>query len=336
MTPSLVVRAGSTGEAVRELQAQLRALGFEVTAEDGEFGTSTEAAVRAFQALRGIRVDGICGPETWATLRDSSYRLGDRLLCQRVPMLRGDDVANLQARLNALGFDAGKEDGILGPNTERALSEFQRNAGITTDGICGPQTIGALERLGTRAAGAVAGARERDALRDPQDLVGRRVFVAASPELSVLAERLASDLRAAGAEAIVNLATSGGSELAAAANGYLADLFFAVRPRSIDDGEPHAGVSCRCCFYASASFQSETGFAIASAVAEACGAALGGVGAACGRAYTVLRETRMPAIVCEPVIEGDEAGIAALASAPEALSAAVVGALRSVYEQAGA
>ena len=36
-------------------------------------------------------------------------------------MLRGDDVAELQRRLNALGFDAGREDGILGPETEAAL-----------------------------------------------------------------------------------------------------------------------------------------------------------------------------------------------------------------------
>ena len=36
-------------------------------------------------------------------------------------MLRGDDVSELQRRLNALGFDAGREDGILGPETEAAL-----------------------------------------------------------------------------------------------------------------------------------------------------------------------------------------------------------------------
>ena len=50
----------------------------------------------------------------------------------------------LQRRLNALGFDAGREDGILGPETEAALRQFQRDAGIATDGVCGPATIAAL------------------------------------------------------------------------------------------------------------------------------------------------------------------------------------------------
>ena len=66
-------------------------------------------------------------------------------------MLRGDDVADLQLRLNALGFDAGREDGILGDETHGALSEFQRAAGLPVDGICGPTTIAALDRVGSFA-----------------------------------------------------------------------------------------------------------------------------------------------------------------------------------------
>lgn len=63
-------------------------------------------------------------------------------------MLRGDDVADLQHRLNALGFDAGREDGIFGPDTSRALQDFQRNAGLAPDGIGGPEAVEALLRLG--------------------------------------------------------------------------------------------------------------------------------------------------------------------------------------------
>ena len=95
-----------------------------------QFGAGTEAAVRAFQEPRGLRVDGICGDETWASLVEAGYRLGDRLLYHRAPMLRGDDVAELQRLLGGLGFDAGRVDGIFGPDTAAALVEFQRNAGL--------------------------------------------------------------------------------------------------------------------------------------------------------------------------------------------------------------
>src|SRR5690606_34344697 len=98
---------------------------------------ATVEAVRTFQEQRGLRVDGICGPETWGALIESGFRLGDRLLYLCTPMLRGDDVAELQRRLNALGFDAGREDGILGPDTERAIGAFQRDAGLAIDKVAG-------------------------------------------------------------------------------------------------------------------------------------------------------------------------------------------------------
>jgi N-acetylmuramoyl-L-alanine amidase len=276
----------------------------------------------------------VCGAETWATLLESRYRLGDRLLCIRQPMLRGDDVGALQDRLNALGFDAGKQDAIFGPDTERALVEFQRNAGITADGICGRQTIDALERLGTLAGGEVAVARERDALRDPQHLVGRRVYVTAPEALASLAHRLAEGLVAAGATALADTTARDETGFARAANDYGAHLFLAIRPRSAAERHLEGGAAaCRCCFYAAGSFRSEAGYAVATAVATRVGLALGGSGAACGRAYTVLRETRMTAVVCEPAVEGDDAAISRLAATPMVTVDAVVAALRDVYER---
>jgi N-acetylmuramoyl-L-alanine amidase len=311
----------------------LRGLGYAVDDPDATYGPATESAVRSFQTIRGIRVDGVCGAETWATLLESRYRLGDRLLCIRQPMLRGDDVGALQDRLNALGFDAGKQDAIFGPDTERALVEFQRNAGITADGICGRQTIDALERLGTLAGGEVAVARERDALRDPQHLVGRRVYVTAPEALASLAHHLAEGLVAAGATAIADTTARDETGFARAANDYGAHLFLAIRPRSAAERHLEGGAAaCRCCFYAAGSFRSEVGYAVATAVATRVGLALGGSGAACGRAYTVLRETRMTAVVCEPVVEGDDAAISRLAATPMVTVDAVVAALRDVFE----
>jgi len=61
--------------------------------------------------------------------------------------MRGDDVAALQSRLTEMGFDCGRVDGIYGSRTEAAVKEFQKSAGATVDGKCGPATIIALIRL---------------------------------------------------------------------------------------------------------------------------------------------------------------------------------------------
>ena len=223
--------------------------------------------MRAFQEARGLRVDGICGPQTWSALVESGYRLGDRLLYRRSPMLRGDDVLELQHRLNALGFDAGKEDGIHGDDTTRALTDFQRNAGLATDGVCGPATLAQLDRVGSLAAGSVASVRERESLRQgPHDLAGRRVFVAAAPGFDALASAVVHGLGEAGASTALDTSGADDASLAAEANRYGADLFLAFRAGDTP--------GCRCLYYASDRFRSETGFAVACAVAERLGPVL--------------------------------------------------------------
>jgi peptidoglycan hydrolase-like protein with peptidoglycan-binding domain len=59
-----MIRPGSTGDAVRELQRRLGGI-----AVDGIFGPNTERAVRAFQSSQRLAVDGIVGPNTWSRLR---------------------------------------------------------------------------------------------------------------------------------------------------------------------------------------------------------------------------------------------------------------------------
>jgi putative chitinase len=63
-----VLRRGSTGEAVGELQRLLRAKGFPL-AVDNAFGPATELAVVTFQRRAGLAADGIVGRQTWAALR---------------------------------------------------------------------------------------------------------------------------------------------------------------------------------------------------------------------------------------------------------------------------
>src|SRR5262249_46617912 len=61
-----ILRYGSRGQDVVDLQNQLAALGFNPGPIDGIFGPRTESALKAFQRSRGITADGICGPETRA------------------------------------------------------------------------------------------------------------------------------------------------------------------------------------------------------------------------------------------------------------------------------
>ena len=67
--PQLIIQVqqGSNGDAVRAVQSQIhsRGDGASQIAIDGIFGPVTDHAVRAFQTLLGLTVDGIIGPQTW-------------------------------------------------------------------------------------------------------------------------------------------------------------------------------------------------------------------------------------------------------------------------------
>ena len=252
--------------------------------------------MRAFQAKRRLRVDGVCGRETWSALVEAGYSLGDRLLYHRNPMLRGDDVADLQRRLGGMGFDAGRVDGILGPHTETALREFQRNTGLTVDGVCGPATLQALARLTGRErfqATVVAAVREEDSLRrGPRTLDGRRVVIAEPGGLHALTNAVARAVTRAGAVVSV-LQHPDPSEQAAAANAGAAQVFVGLVVEPEREG-------CATRYYGRPDYESAAGRRLAVQVQATVPAALGvpddGVTAL---TLPALRETRMPAVVCE-------------------------------------
>jgi N-acetylmuramoyl-L-alanine amidase len=183
------LRLGDRGPAVADVQVSLRILGLlpdDVPMTDGEslefaeFDAATEVAVRHFQQVRGLSVDGRVGEETYRALSEARWSLGDRLLRYdpERPM-RGDDVTSLQERLLELGYDAGRADGILGPETEVGLRAFQRDYGLTSDGTCGPATLRALRQLGRKVTGGRPQLlRQSASLVDSgPHLIGRRIVV---------------------------------------------------------------------------------------------------------------------------------------------------------------
>ncbi len=65
---TIVLRRGSFGDAVRDLQELLVSQGFNISI-DSDFGPATELAVMTFQKSNSLKVDGIVGNKTWASLR---------------------------------------------------------------------------------------------------------------------------------------------------------------------------------------------------------------------------------------------------------------------------
>ncbi|MGI8685350.1 MAG: peptidoglycan-binding protein [Acidimicrobiales bacterium] len=290
------MRAGDRGEAVRDLQHRLGGLGHQAAGDGpGIFGPATEAAVRSFQRARGLRTDGICGAQTWAALVGAGLHLGDRLLYLRQPMLRGDDVAALQSRLGALGFDAGRVDGIFGPDTKRALDEFQRNIGIVVDGVCGPGTLEMFERFGPRGAERepVAAVRELEMLRQaPRTLQGRRVVLGDGGGMHAALRATERVLKEAGAQVTV-VHHPDQSDQAAEANASGGDVYLGLRLEAGGDG-------CTSAHYAGHRYESAGGRRLAELVQSIVPGAVGiGDGGVRGMAIPVLKETRMPAVLCD-------------------------------------
>lgn len=145
--PFPALKQGLCGPEVEYLQRQLQAAGFFDGAVDGVFDARTKAAVMAFQRARGLEVDGVAGPRTWAAL---DTRRGTGL---RPVLKRGDcepAVLVLQKVLATHGFEPGVQDGCFSPETERAVMAFQRAKGLEANGIVGPKTWNTLAAMAPR------------------------------------------------------------------------------------------------------------------------------------------------------------------------------------------
>jgi putative chitinase len=67
-----ILKQGSSGPDVQDLQQKLKDLGFDPNGVDGNFGPGTKAAVIAFQQSKGLQADGMAGPATLAALQAAS------------------------------------------------------------------------------------------------------------------------------------------------------------------------------------------------------------------------------------------------------------------------
>jgi N-acetylmuramoyl-L-alanine amidase len=300
-------RLGDQGTAVRDIQDRLAALGFESSPDPRtEFGEGTREAVSRFQRAKGLEPDGIVGPDTWRVLYEAGYRLGDRLLFMRRPMIRGEDVAELQSRLNSLGFDSGKIDGIFGPDTERAVIDFQHNRFLAEDGKVGPEVVTELH-LVTRGEMKESryAIREREWMRLlPDTVAGARVYLDAGcrdPDEAKAAWEAATAAALAIQEAggLPMMSRRQDTQLpervrARRANRMGADLIVGFQ----------LAENNTVYFFASEHSSSAAGEELARAIASTLGSHVE------GRANAMLKETRAPAAVISRTRLDEKTGVA--------------------------
>ncbi|MDY5350498.1 MAG: peptidoglycan-binding protein, partial [Candidatus Ventricola sp.] len=154
-----VLRMGSTGSDVSDLQARLTELSYYTGTIDGKYAYETQQAVIEFQTRNGLTADGIAGRETQDLLYSGSAQpkvvSAGAAQTQYLLLKEGSsglEVRKLQGRLAELGYYAGGVDGIYGATTTSAVKAFQRNNGLSGDGQAGEQTQKKLYSASARYA----------------------------------------------------------------------------------------------------------------------------------------------------------------------------------------
>ena len=165
--PGAPLRIGSTGRAVKEVQYYLYLMSayyteIPVIAFDGIYGTATAEAVRAYQRLFGLAVDGVVGPATWNSIYNQSSTLRNvdgpvnRFRVFAYPGydlqegMSGSMVQFVQFMLAYIGsfYDPISPltvlDGEFGPETKDAVESFQREFAFAITGIVDEPTWAAL------------------------------------------------------------------------------------------------------------------------------------------------------------------------------------------------
>ncbi len=369
MTLQRQYRRGDTGPAVAEIRSKLVLLGLLAAdarvdqdpdrGDDALFDDAVDRAVRHFQQQRALTIDGIVGVETYRQLDEARWRLGDRVLSYSVShMMVGDDVATLQQRLLDMGFDCGRVDGLLGPGTERALRDFQRNYGLRADGTCGPSTFRALDRLARTVVGGHPHAmRESELIHRSGPALSGKVLVVdpghggtdpgvvahGLSEADVvwdLARRLEGRLSALGVQAYLTRGLDGDGvvaeeQRAAFANETNADLVISLHSDRNDNAQAR-GVATF--YYGSGGdahgLRSPTGERFAGLVQRELVARTGMVDCRThGKAWPLLRSTRMPAVRVELgyLTNAEDAALLTQASFRDMAAESIVVALQRLY-----
>ena len=165
--PGRPLRRGTTGPSVATIQTELNRISQsypaipKIPAVDGIFGARTEAAVRKFQEVFNLDVDGVVGRATWyslvrlytavtslSELRSQGQRFYANSWAVTDPIESGDrgiKVEHLQYMLSTLAAYIPELppitiDGIFGPATRSAVLAAQRRFGLPQTGVVDART----------------------------------------------------------------------------------------------------------------------------------------------------------------------------------------------------
>lgn len=157
-TNTSVLKQNSQGEAVKNLQQQLKTLKFFTGATSGYFGDVTKAAVISFQTANGLTGDGVVGSATQEAINKalqgttptsentSSSSDNDNSGNVLKKEMKGEKVTLLQEQLKKINAYNGPVTGYFGSMTEDALKQFQAQNGLTADGILNNNTQGVINQ----------------------------------------------------------------------------------------------------------------------------------------------------------------------------------------------
>ncbi|MCX6754725.1 MAG: S8 family serine peptidase, partial [Candidatus Nomurabacteria bacterium] len=170
-----ILSLGSKGNETKELQKFLINKGYLKGVADGIFGKGTQSAVKIFQSVNNLKIDGVISGDDILVLNkkditpnpiidksDSGCSPGDVFnkitgaVCTTVVIepvknkrtlklgMTGNDVKELQIRLKSKGYFTGITSGVFGKITLVAVKKFQSDQLFKADGIAGPKTMLAL------------------------------------------------------------------------------------------------------------------------------------------------------------------------------------------------
>ena len=138
------LRSGDSGKRVAELISRLVELYYlPSTAEGNEYTSQVARGVRHFQRQNGFDANSVASVAMQEALFDDDAPDYDGYVTL-VPGDRNQRVRELQARLIRLGYQTGYTDGVYGSKTKKAVSAFQKRAGIKATGTADEATQRAL------------------------------------------------------------------------------------------------------------------------------------------------------------------------------------------------
>jgi peptidoglycan hydrolase-like protein with peptidoglycan-binding domain len=165
--PTCTIRKGSRGDGAKWVQWELVEAGFDLVI-DGDFGTKSVEALRNFQLSAKLTIDGACGPATRKALIGNTTTVSTKKVEEPAKTVvtptinnelknpyskptrtlkngsNGVTVGWIQWQLvHKYGYNL-SIDCSFGPATEAVVKEFQKDNGLTIDGIVGPATRNAL------------------------------------------------------------------------------------------------------------------------------------------------------------------------------------------------